>query len=78
MPAMKFDWLDFSTHENPSQYEFPNGESVSTPFISLPLRVQDPEPSVNAFVDLAVEKHGIERFILLSGSLLTKGVYYTR
>lgn len=76
MPTTKFDWLDHSTHQNPFEYKFPDGERISAIYL-IPPEVQDPAPSMNAFVDLAVQKHGVRRFVLLSGSLLTKGGYFT-
>lgn len=76
VPATKFDWLDYSTHENPFQHEFSNGERISAVYLIAP-EVQDPAPSMNAFIDIAVEKHSIKRFVLLSGSSLTKGGFYT-
>ena len=74
--AVKFDWLDFSTHENPFQHKFPIGESISAVYLIAP-EVPDPAPLMNAFVDLAVHKHGVKRFVLLSGSSLIKGGHYT-
>lgn len=76
MSATNFDWLDYSTHENPFQHNFPNGERITAVYLIAP-EVQDPAPSMNAFVDLAFQKHGVKRFVLLSGSSLTKGGYYT-
>ncbi len=76
VPTTRFDWLDSSTHENPFQYKFPNGERISAIYLIAP-EVQDPAPLINAFVDLAVQKHGVKRFVLLSGSSLTKGGFYT-
>ena len=74
--ATNFDWLDSSTHENPFQHKFPKGESISAADLVAP-EVQGPAPSINAFVDLAVQKHRVKRFVLLSGSSLIKGGYYT-
>lgn len=76
VPATTFDWLDYSTHENPFRHEFPNGERISAVYLIAP-EVQDPAPSMNVFIDLAVEKHGVKRFVLLSGSSLKKGGFYT-
>ena len=72
MSATKFDWLDSSTHESPFQHIFPNGESISAMYLIAP-EVPDPAPSMNAFVDRAVQKHGVKRFVLLSGSSLNQG-----
>ena len=72
MEATKFDWLDSSTFENPFQNKFLDGESISAVYLISPA-VPDPVPSMTAFIDLAVEKHGVKRFVLLSGSTAEKG-----
>lgn len=50
--------------------------SISVAYLIAP-GLQDAAPSMNAFLYLAVEKHGVKRFVLLSGSSLTEGGYYT-
>ena len=68
--------IDSSIHENPFQYKFPKGEIISAVYLIAP-EVSDPVPSMNAFVDLAVNKHGVTRFVLLTGSSVEKGGYHT-
>ena len=75
MPAVKFNWLDSSTFESPFQYKFPGGESISAVYL-ISNEVPDPSPSMTAFVDLAVQKYGVKRFILLSGSTAEIGGVY--
>jgi festuclavine dehydrogenase len=72
MPATKFDWLDSSTFENPFQHKPLDEESVSAVYLVAP-EVPDPVPSMTAFVDLAVKKHGVKRFVLTAGSSVEKG-----
>lgn len=67
MQAVKFDWLDSSTFENPFQ-----GATISAVYLIAP-EVADPATSMNAFVDHASQKHGVKRFVLLGGSVVTKG-----
>lgn len=76
MPATNFDWLDSSTYENPFKHEHLHGERISVVYLVAP-EVQDPAPSMNAFIDVAVKKHGVKRFVLLSSTLVTKGGHYT-
>ena len=76
MPATKFDWLDSSTYENPFKHEHLHGERISAIYLIAP-EVQDPAPSMNAFIDVAVKKHDVKRLVLLSGSSVTKGGHYT-
>lgn len=76
MPATKFDWLDPSTFANPFQHAFPNGEKISAIYLIAP-EVSDPAPAMNALVDLAVEKHGVKRFVLLTGTSVEEMGYYT-
>lgn len=70
--AVKFDWLDASTYENPFQHEFPGGVKINAVFLVQP-EVFDPETSMNAFIDYAVEKHSVKRFVLLTGSMMEQG-----
>lgn len=67
MPATKFDWLDSSTFANPFEQKFPDGDTISAVYLVAP-SVADPSTSMNAFVDYAVKKHGVKRFVLLGGS----------
>lgn len=72
MPATKFDWLDSSTFERPFHHKFPGGETISKVYIVTPI-VNDPETSVNAFVDYAVKEHGVKRFVLIAGTSTEPG-----
>jgi festuclavine dehydrogenase len=64
---VNFDWLDPSTFENPFQHKFPDGEKISSAYLVSP-PVDDPAPLMIEFIDLAVKKHGVKRFVLLTGS----------
>ncbi|KAI9849499.1 MAG: hypothetical protein M1837_004119 [Sclerophora amabilis] len=76
MPATKFDWLDSATFENPFQHQFPGGERIAAVYLVAP-PVPDPVPPMKAFVDFAIEKHGVKRFVLLTGTSDEKGGGYT-
>lgn len=67
MPATKFDLLDSSTFETPFQYKFPCGESISAIYLVSPI-FDDPETSLNAFVDHAFKEHGVKRFVCLAAT----------
>lgn len=75
MYAAKFDWLDSSTYDNPFQHESLDGKSISAVYLIAP-EVADPVSSMNAFIDHAVKKHGVKRFVLLGGSSLELGGPY--
>lgn len=75
MPAVQFDWLDESTFDRPFQYSFPSGEKITAVYLIAP-EVSDPVPSMNAFIDFAAAKHGVERFVLLCGTSIEKGGYH--
>ena len=75
MQAVKFDWLDSSTYDNPFQHKFHGGEGISAVYLIAP-EVSDPVPIMNSFIDHAVKKHGVKRFVLLTGSSVDKGGYY--
>ncbi|KAL8649178.1 MAG: hypothetical protein Q9210_004555 [Variospora velana] len=76
MPAVNFDWLDESTFDGPFQYSFPSGERMTAVYLIAP-EISDPVPSMNAFIDVAAEKHGVKRFVLLCGTSIEKGGYNT-
>lgn len=74
MPATKFDWLDSTTWEKLFQQglHFPHGETISAVYMMVPI-VSDPEISMNAFIDYAVRKHSVKRFVLIAGSSAEPG-----
>ncbi|GFF30969.1 festuclavine dehydrogenase subunit FgaFS [Aspergillus udagawae] len=67
MPAVKFDWLDKDTWRIPFDYKFVNDQVISAIYLMEP---QAPEPwkPLNEFIDYALEKHGVRRFVLVAGS----------
>jgi len=72
MPAVKFDWLDHKTFEAPFQFKLPGGEKISAVYMMVPI-VNDPETSMNAFIDYAKKEHGVNRFVLVAGSTAEPG-----
>ncbi|KAK0109325.1 hypothetical protein ONS96_003144 [Cadophora gregata f. sp. sojae] len=72
LPVAKFDWLDESTYENPFQHPSIKGEEVTALYIVIPEN-EDPATPANAFVDYAVRKHGVKRFVLFAGTTAEKG-----
>ncbi|MCJ1251585.1 hypothetical protein MMC30_008820 [Trapelia coarctata] len=72
MPAVKFDWLDSQTWGVPFQYKFPDGEKISAVYMMVPI-VDDPETSMNAFIDYAKKEHGVSRFVLIAGTSAEPG-----
>ena len=76
MEATKFDWLDSSTFENPFQHKSLGGESISAVYLVAPELQLDPAPVMTTFIDLAVNKYGVKRFVLLGGSTTEIGGLY--
>ena len=72
MQAVKFDWLDSSTFEAPFEYQFPNGEKITAVYLVSP-ETPDPEPSMTSFIDQAVQKYGVKKFVLFTGSSAQPG-----
>lgn len=70
--AVKFDWLDDSTFPNPFEHKFPTGKTISAVYLIAP-EVEEPAPSMNAFVDYAIKEHGVKRFVLLGGTSAKPG-----
>lgn len=66
--ATKFDWNDASTFENPFQHKALEGESISAVYLVSPGSPLDPTSVMTAFIDIAVNKYGVKRFVLLGGS----------
>lgn len=66
------DWLDDSTYGNPFKHSSIDGEKVSAVYIVQPEN-EDPVTPTNAFIDYAVQKHGVKRFVLFTGSTAEKG-----
>jgi nucleoside-diphosphate-sugar epimerase len=67
MPAVEFDWLDKDTWRIPFDYKFVNDQVITAIYLMEP---QAPEPwkPLNEFIDYALEKHGVRRFVLVAGS----------
>ncbi|KAG4428982.1 hypothetical protein IFR05_015535 [Cadophora sp. M221] len=72
LSVAKFDWLDESTFGSPFQHRSIKGERVSAVYIVMPEN-DDPVTPTNAFIDYAVHKHGVKRFVLFSGTTAKKG-----
>ena len=76
MHATKFDWLDPSTFDNPFQHKALDGESVSAVYLVWPETLPEPGPPMTAFIDRAVNKYGVKRFVLLGGTGVEMGGVY--
>ncbi|KAI9799637.1 MAG: hypothetical protein M1833_003952 [Piccolia ochrophora] len=72
LPATKFDWLDSSTFESPFQHKSLEGKSISAIYLIAP-QVSDPTDAMTPFIDLAVEKYGVKRFVVMGGGSVEKG-----
>lgn len=75
-PAVRFDWLDESTYENP----FMAAEARQSPItgmyiVPVPGHIDALTP-VKPFIDLA-KARGVKRFVLLSSSLIESGGPHT-
>ncbi|KAF9263772.1 NAD(P)-binding protein [Marasmius fiardii PR-910] len=63
--AVKFDWTDRSTYENPFLHLFHGGEKITSIYLVAP-DVPEPFKPMIEFVDLALKRHGVKRFVLLA------------
>ena len=75
MPAVKLDYTNSSTFADAFEYEFAKGEKITAIYLVAP-EIPDPAPSMNALIDYAVERHGVERFVLMTGSTTEPGPVY--
>lgn len=73
LPLTTFNWNDPSTFENPFHHKALDGESVSAIYLVAPESLHDPTPPLTAFVDIAVKKYNVKRFVLLASTLTEIG-----
>lgn len=65
--AVKFDWFDTATYQNPFAVELGLEKAVDRVYLIPPAGRADAIPTVKSFIDLARSK-GVNRYVLLSGS----------
>ncbi|KAJ5673956.1 hypothetical protein N7462_009395 [Penicillium macrosclerotiorum] len=65
--VVRFDWLDPSTYENP----FKNAR-ITAAYIMNPI-VENPDISMKAWIDYAIQNHGLRRFVLVAGTTASPG-----
>ena len=75
MHAAKFDYTDASTYDAPFQHGTLGGQKISAVYFAAAAS-QDPVPVMNAFIDHAHEKHGVNRFVLCAGTSIKQGGTY--
>lgn len=75
MPAVKLDYTDSSTFENAFMYGFPEGEKITAVYL-IASEISESAPSMNAFIDYALEKHDVKRFVFMTGSSTEPGPIY--
>ncbi|KAB2570558.1 Agroclavine dehydrogenase [Lasiodiplodia theobromae] len=66
MPKVKFDWYDKSTWSAPFDHSFPGGETITAAYIVLGADFSI-VAAANDFIDYAVKKHGVKRFVMCGG-----------
>ena len=67
MHAATFDWLDPSTYDAP--FTHPSlGENKLTAIYLIAPTIEDPTDVMVKFVERAVEKWGVKRFVFMAGS----------
>lgn len=71
--SVNFDFTDPSTYANPFKHASSVSEEITSVYLIAPLATADPAGVTNAFVSYAVEKHGVKRFVLLTGTNVEKG-----
>ncbi|KAJ7215186.1 hypothetical protein C8J57DRAFT_1396959 [Mycena rebaudengoi] len=71
--TVKFDWFRKDTYDTPFQHTFPNNEKIEAVYLIAPEGTEEPADFVNPFIDLALQKYGVKRFVLLTGTIYEKG-----
>lgn len=69
--SVKLDWADPATLGSP----FAAGQTYQGVYLLQPFGLTDVSENINSFVDIAVA-HGVQRFVLLSGSMVDKAGDY--
>jgi festuclavine dehydrogenase len=76
--AVRFDFTDPSTYDAP--FDHRNNDDDHPAQISaiylVPPQAADPAAAMNAFIDHAVTKHGVRRFVLVTGSTVERDQPY--
>ena len=75
MPAAKLDYADPSSFENAFSHQFPEGEKIAAIYLIAP-ELPDPAPAMIAFINYAVQTHGVKRFVFMTGSTTEPGPIY--
>ena len=72
MNAARFDWLDPSTFNSPFEQDSLQSHKISAVYLIAP-EVEDPTEPMTTFIDNALTKHGVKRFVLMAGSNVEPG-----
>lgn len=76
MSASRFDWSDESTYAKPFEDANAKGKPVTAVYLIAPTGAPDPGALMTRFIDQAVDKHGVKRFVFCGGgSLRVDGPY---
>ena len=68
MNAVKFDWLDPTTYDSPFTHESLKEEKITAVYLIASMDAEDPTQLMVTFIDNAVSKHGVKRFVFMAGS----------
>ena len=67
-----FDWSDPATHDNPFNHPIALASPITAIYLVLP-HTGDASEIVNGFVNQAIEKWGVKRFVMMCGSHVESG-----
>ncbi|KIX05353.1 uncharacterized protein Z518_06225 [Rhinocladiella mackenziei CBS 650.93] len=73
MNAVEFDWLALQLLRYRSNVNFLTGENF---YYLISSEISDPAPSMNGFIDYAVEKYDVGGFIMLAGNSVEQGGFH--
>lgn len=68
---VEFDYTSPATYANPFEQASTKCDKISAIYLVAP-QIPDPVPPMNAFIDFAVEKHNVARFVLLAAQGIEK------
>lgn len=67
MAAVRFDWTDKESWEEPFNYQFAGGEKIKAIYLVQPMFSEPWKPMIE-FIDYAYKEKGVGRFVLVGGT----------
>lgn len=77
MLVVKLDYTNSFTFENAFQYEFSKEKRITIVYL-IASKILESTFFMNAFIDYAIEKHDVKRFVLMIDNIIESRSIYVR